>query len=360
MTTLYHGALRRVRVEIDPAALQHNLQRVRDFAPDSRVMAVIKANAYGHGIERCALALAAADQFAVATLDEARFLRQQGCNKPLVVFHGFQDENELAMMAEFRVQPVVHQPWQVDWLVKHGGAGLSIWLKLDTGMHRLGLDEAQFDAAMARLQRLPGLQTVAILSHFANADQENNDNTNKQLELFFKVNSRHGLKASLANSAALIQLPDSRLDVVRPGIMLYGGSPFAWRSARGLGLRPAMRLHSRLLAVRQLAKGDCIGYGSLWCAPQAMPVGVVACGYGDGYPRSAASGAPVRVNGQLTRLLGRVSMDSLFVDLRDIDARAGDEVELWGEHVSVDEVARKAGSISYELLCHAGGLARTR
>ena len=355
------GALRNCRVSLDPQALQHNLNRVRQCAPDSKVMAVIKANAYGHGMLRVADVLSGeqqVDAFAVATAGEAFALRAHGSSKPVTVFHGFSSLQELKRMAELDIRPAIHCMEQIGLLESYRGDALDVWLKLDTGMHRLGIPMAQLDTAMHRLQQHPAIGEIDILSHFANADDPDNNLNNKQIESIIKARNRFNSRLSLANSAAICALADSHFDWIRPGIMLYGASPLQHKSAAELDLQPAMRFTSQLIAIQSLRMGDAIGYGSSWRCPQHMPVGIVAAGYGDGYPRHAQPGTPVQVNGQRASLVGRVSMDSIYVDLRDIEASVGDEVELWGGDLPVDAVAQTAGTIAYELLCNAGSMAK--
>ncbi len=355
---------RNCRIHIDTDALQHNLGRVRHFLRqhgcNSSVMAVIKANGYGHGMLTVADALHEADAFAVATVGEALALREHGVDKPVTVFHGFASDDELQQLARRHIQPAVHSQAQLKLLDAYNGENLSVWLKLDTGMHRLGLPLDDWRSAVAQIEGNSRISLAGVMSHFANADNVDNLYNNRQLEEFIKVKNNVDAPASLANSAAICGLPSSCFDWVRPGIMLYGASPLQQRSAAELGLKPVMRFESRLIAIQQLKRGDAVGYGGLWHCPEDMPVGIVAAGYGDGYPRHANAGTPLWVNGQAARLVGRVSMDSLFVDLRGIEASVGDAVELWGEHVAVDEVADYAGTIAYELLCQAGNAACLR
>lgn len=351
--------IRSARAVIDHDALQHNLRRARQLAPDSRVMAVIKADAYGHGMLDVAHTLRQADGFAVACASEALALRGAGITLPISVFQGFQDVDELQSMAAAGLQPVIHQAWQLDMLEAQAlPARLAVWLKVDTGMGRLGLPLDQAQQAWQRLNACEQVSRVGLMSHFANADQSEHTINRQQIDRFNALARSLPDSApvtSLSNSAGLMSFPDARGDWVRPGIMLYGASPLADTPAADLGLRPAMQLRSRLVAINPRKKGDHIGYGSLWRCPEDMPVGVVGIGYGDGYPRHAEQGTPVWVGGTRTRLLGRVSMDLVTVDLRGIEqARCGDVVELWGGEVAVDEVAHYAGTIAYELLCNVG------
>ena len=349
---------RTASIQIDGDALRHNLARVKQYAPYSKVMAVVKANAYGHDVLTAATYLDDADAFALAMPAEAVALRRAGCTKPLVVLQGFANEDELRLCVKYDLQPVVHQQWQAELLYNASRFSLDVWLKIDTGMHRMGVSLDDVDEAYQTLSSSAVVHSIQCMSHFANADDPDNSLNNKQIERFIKVISNYGVERSMANSAAIISNANSHLEWVRPGIMLYGTSPLLDRSAEELDLKPVMQFESRLAAIQQIHKGESIGYGSTWQCPQDMPVGVVAAGYGDGYPRHAPSGTPLWINGQLCPSVGRVSMDSICVDLRGVDARHGDRVVLWGRELSVDTVASHAGTISYEILCHAGNSAR--
>ena len=345
---------RLARLSIDTAALQHNFQRVKHFAPASKIIAVIKANAYGHGVTTVARALAAADAFGLAMSGEALQLRAAGFQQALLVLQGFYNQAELAALAEQKIASVIHSEEQLVLLEHYRGVVLDVWLKLDTGMHRLGFDPLQAAALVARLQACSGVGKIRLLSHFANAELSDNKLNIKQLNEFIKVNNSFEFEASMANSAALVALPESRFDWVRPGIMLYGSSSLANRSAAELGLKAVMTFTAPVVAVKQLRAGDSIGYGSTWVCQQATRVAYIAAGYGDGYPRQARAGTPVQLNGQRCALIGRVSMDSLCIDIGSLTVAVGDSAELWGAQIPVDEVASCANTISYELLCHAG------
>lgn len=345
-------------VHIDGEALTHNLKRARDLAQGSRVMAVVKADAYGHGMMAAVKNLSEADGFALAMLGEAIALRKAGILQPLTVFQGFADNDELKAMLEFDLQPVIHQSWQIELLEqlasKDSGSSMDVWLKIDTGMHRLGIPLEQVSDSLARLEACSTVDTIRVMSHFANADQPGNTYNTEQLSVFSDQVQGLEYESSMANSAALLTMPASLFDWVRPGIMLYGSSPVVETSASELDLRPVMNFESRLCAINLLKKNDVIGYGSTWRCPEDMAVGIVAAGYADGYPRQARSGTPVWINDHLCPLLGRVSMDSLCIDLRGVEASVGDRVVLWGKELSVDEVASKSDTIGYELLCRAG------
>ena len=356
-----HGSKRHrertARIHIDGDAFRHNLARVRACSPVSKVMAVIKANAYGHGVLTAASHLDDADAFAVAMPAEAVTLRRAGVSKPLVVLQGFADEAELKVCAMHELQPVIHKQWQAELLSGRRSFSLDVWIKIDTGMHRLGVPLQSVEQTYQTLRSCAVVRSVRFMSHFANADQPDHSLNNKQLENLVNVVSAYDAARSMANSAAIVGNPDSHLEWVRPGIMLYGSSPLLDRTADDLDLKPVMQFESRLASIQQVAQGESIGYGSTWQCPEDMPVGVVAVGYGDGYPRHAASGTPVWINDRLCPTVGRVSMDSICVDLRGVDAVHGDRAVLWGKELSVDTVASHADTISYELLCHAGNTA---
>lgn len=346
---------RPVRARIDLSALQTNFSLVRQAAPDSRVMAVIKANAYGHGAVPVARALKQADAFAVASVDEALLLREAGIQQPVLLLQGVFAADELEAAANYDLQVTVHSSEQIDWLEQSRiRSPLQLWLKVDTGMHRLGVP---IEYATTALQRLADLVeqrggSVRLMSHLACADTPESPANDAQLAAFQSIPHR-GLERSLANSAALLSRVDMNFDWVRPGIMLYGASPFDPGAGQTTGLQAVMSFESQLIAVHARKQGDSIGYGQIWHCPADMPVGVVAAGYGDGYPRHAPAGMPVRVNATVVPLIGRVSMDTLFVDLRDQpQAVVGDKVQLWGSHLPAATVAAQAGTISYELFCN--------
>jgi alanine racemase len=349
------------RARIDLQALAHNLSVARSAAPNSRIMAVIKADAYGHGAVPVSRALSGADAFAVASVEEAMQLREAGVRQDIVLLEGVFEPAELELAVTHQLQLVIHTPEQVSWLETfRSDASVRLWLKLNTGMNRLGFSPRDALPVWQRLQRLSYVKSAGLrwMSHLACADEYDNPATSRQLNSFVETlqfaDSLQGARAerSLANSAALLTRPDTHFDWVRPGIMLYGASPMVPGYKSGFDLRPVMTLESRLIAVHELQKGDAIGYGQAWTCPETMPVGVVAIGYGDGYPRHAPSGTPVLVNGTTAPLVGRVSMDMLCIDLRSQpQAKSGDPVILWGEGLPVERIAEQAGSISYELLC---------
>ncbi len=334
--------------------LQHNFSRVRQAAPASRVMAVIKANAYGHGLVRIAQALPETDAFGVVSPEEAILLREAGIERRIVLLEGLFNAEDIALVNGYRLDVVLHSPHQLELLERGRLTGrLDVWLKIDTGMHRLGFAVAEAAAIRARVERLPQVGQVRYMTHFACADDTGDPATRRQLEQFAAVTrDAAGLEATLANSAAVLAWPDSHADWVRPGIMLYGASPLSGHSAGSLDLRPVMTLRSELIAVHSRHRGESIGYGGDWVCPADTRIGVAAIGYGDGYPRHALPGTPVLVNGRRAMLAGRVSMDMLCIDLGlHSDADVGAEVVLWGEALPVDEIAQQSGTIAYELLC---------
>ncbi len=346
---------RRARVTLNSNALSHNLDRVREFSPDSQVMAVIKANAYGHGMLVAAKQLDATDMFAVAMAEEAFVLRASGCTKPVLVLHGFSDTGELEKFAASNISTVVHQSQQLDQLLQSRlSAPVDVWLKVDTGMHRLGISSDDVTAYFSQLKKSSNVKNVYVMSHFSNADDVGNSLNNMQLNNFLKVTNDLDISRSMANSAALMRLPQSHFEVVRPGIMLYGSSPFSDVSAVDFGLRAVMQFESELIDIKPVKAGESIGYGSTYTVEKDLTMGVVAVGYGDGYPRHAKNGTPVWLNQQCCGLLGRVSMDSICIDLSGVETSIGDRVVLWGNELSVDEVAAASDSIAYELLCNAG------
>ncbi len=348
--------MRPICATISLSALRHNLALARARAPGSRVWAVVKANGYGHGLLRAVAAFDAADGFALVEVDAAARLRDQGCTKPLLMIEGFFSPEELAEYSARGLVAVVHNIEQVRMLEKSGfaAAPVAVYLKLNTGMNRLGFRGAEALRALERLRACASVSSIALMTHFAGADGESG--VTEQLEQFRNLELDPSLPRSLANSAALLRYPETHADWVRPGIMLYGCSPFSDESAQALGLKPAMTLRSRIIAVQELQPGAPVGYGAIYTAREPMRIGIVACGYAHGYPRHAPGfndrGTPIIVGGMRTTILGRVSMDMLATDITRIpQAGVGTEVTLWGEGLSADEVAAAAETLSYELLC---------
>ena len=339
---------------IDLGALRHNLKRVRELAPRSKVMAVVKANAYGHGLAIAAQALADADAFAVASLDEAQTVRRAGLANPIVLLEGVFSEQELEEAAQWNCELVVHDDYQLKLIEKSRlRKELGVWLKVDTGMNRLGFAPAAVPDAWRRLSKAKSVRpSLRLMTHFASADEVSNPKTVAQLEAFAVATKGIEAERSIANSAAILAWPHSHFDWVRPGSMLYGASPFATRTGTEDGLKPVMTMETALIAVKKLRKGESVGYGGAFVAQEDMTLGIAAIGYGDGYPRHAPSGTPVLVKGVRVSLVGRVAMDMIALDLRGLrSAAVGDPVVAWGPELPVEEIARAAGTIPLELLC---------
>jgi len=338
---------------IDLSALAHNLTIVRQHAPQARIMAVLKANAYGHGLLHTASALKDVDGFALLELDAAICLRDAGYRQPILLLEGFFSTEELAIFEQYQLSAVIHHTEQIAMLSDSKYNKLDLFIKINTGMNRLGLALEQFPQTIRKLIGNQCAKRITLMTHFACADDPSEEeNVMQQLESFQAVTKGCGYPRSLANSAAIIRYPQTHTDWVRPGIMLYGASPFPDKTALELNLQPAMTLSSRIIAIHELKTGDRVGYHGLFQADHPMRIGIVACGYADGYPRHAPTNTPVLVNNQRSRLLGRVSMDMLAVDLTGIEnAGLNSPVVLWGKEISVDEVAQSAETTSYELLC---------
>jgi alanine racemase len=339
---------------VDAAALRHNLERVRATAPGARVMSVIKANAYGHGLVPAARALDRTDGFAVARLEEGLALRAAGLANAVLLLEGVFSPRQLEAAAQQRFDLMVHSFEQLELLEQRDGREpVSVWIKVDTGMNRLGFRVEQFAAACERLGRVPNVvPRPTLVTHLACADDVGDARTAAQLRAFAEVTAGRVGARSVANSAGLFAWPESRADWVRPGVALYGVSPFPEQTGRELGLRPAMTLRTAVIAVKDVAAGETVGYGGSWRAARPTRMAVVAAGYGDGYPRAAVSGTPVLVEGRRAPLIGRVSMDMLTVDVTGLPpVSPGDEVVLWGEGLPVEEIAGYAGTIPYELIC---------
>jgi alanine racemase len=340
-------------------ALRHHLSQVRRRAPNSRVMAVVKADGYGHGLERVARALSGADAFGVAALSDAERLRAAGLSQPVVLLSGFNDAEDIGQLRRLNVETVVHHASQLQMLEQAApGTPIRCWLKLDTGMHRLGFAPEDLREAYARLQAAPAVDAdIVLMNHFASSDEfigspSHGRQTREQLRVFAEATAGLPGARSLANSAAVLGWPDAHFDWVRPGGALYGISVVEGTTGADFDLRPAMTLATRLIAVNRIRRGERIGYSATWECPEDMPVGVAAIGYGDGYPRRVPAGTPVLVNGARAAIVGRVSMDLMTIDLRtQPDARPGDPVVLWGDPLPVETIAAAAGTIGYEPVC---------
>lgn len=343
--------MRPILASISLSALRHNLDVVRRYAPTSQVMAVVKASGYGHGLLNVAQGLTAANGFAILGLNEAIQLREAGYRQRLLMLEGVFSADELPEVSAHGIDVVVHHREQIAMLKSSQLAKpISVFLKMNTGMNRLGFAPSAFAEAYALLNDCASVKSITAMTHFANADQAHG--IQRSMSRFQATLGHLPLEQSLANSAAILLHPQSHAHWVRPGIMLYGGTPVSNQTAETFGLKPVMTLSSEIISVQTLAKGDGVGYGQTFVAESNMTVGVVACGYADGYPRHAPTGTPIAVNGKLTRTLGRVSMDMLCVDLTDVpEATVGTKVELWGAQVPVDAVADACGTIGYELMC---------
>lgn len=339
---------------IDSAAMRHNLNVARTSAPHSHIWAVVKANAYGHGLARGMRAFSDADGLALIEVDSAVRLREMGWQKPILLLEGFFDHADLPVVASHRIQVAVHSNEQIDMLERAKlASSVDVHLKMNSGMNRLGFAPDEFRVAYARLRGITSVGSISMMMHFANADDPDNAGMpmQEQLHRFQSVTAGLTGARSVSNSAAVLTRPDVAADWVRPGVMLYGGTP-GGRTAAEFGLRPAMTLESEIIGIQHIQAGDAVGYGSRFIADRPMTTGVVACGYADGYPRHAPNGTPVVVDGTKTRIVGRVSMDMITVDLTDVPtAHVGSKVVLWGEGLPIDEVATAAGTIGYELMC---------
>lgn len=340
---------------IDLTALQHNFACVKHFAPNSRVMSVVKANGYGHGIVEVAQALSASDAFSVARLSEALHLRESGIQQAIVVLEGVNTASDLQLAADNDISLVFTTLLQIELAVSTSltKALMFCWIMVETGMHRLGIPTEKLEHAIQSLNRTDNISdAIGIMSHFANADLLGDERNQHQLDQIMHCAKQYDLAVSMANSAAILSFADSHADWVRPGIMLYGSSPFSSQSAHNLNLKPVMKLTSTLIAIQNLQAGDEVGYGGDWVADHATRIGIVSIGYGDGYNRQLSNSGLVEIEGNVVAVLGRVSMDMIAIDLSHVlAAKVGNEVILWGcEQLSIDSIAKRANTISYELL----------
>jgi alanine racemase len=352
--------IRLIRALVDTHALRHNLGTIRAYAPGSKVMAVIKANAYGHGLVSTALALADADSFAVARLEEGIALRSAGVRAPIVLLEGIVNAEQLAEAAHYGFELVVHDPLQLKLLEAHRGAErFVVWIKMDTGMNRLGFRPEAFASALSRLRTMPvPALELRVMTHLARADERSESMTRDQVGRFEATLSSAGLAGaqrlatSIGNSAGTLGWPQAHGDWVRPGLALYGVSPFAGETADKHGLRNVMTLETTVLTVREVKRGETVGYAGAWRAARDSSIAILAAGYGDGLPRHLANGTPVLIGGARHPLVGRVSMDMIAVDVTGVPKVAtGNRAVIWGEGLPVEEVAAFAGTIPYELLC---------
>lgn len=345
--------MRQATVYIDRAALQYNLNRVRQLAPTAKIVSMVKANAYGHGVKDCLAALQDSDAFGVACLQEALEIRELGFQQPITLIEGVFTEDEMPIVIEQNIEIVVHQPEQVTWLIAHKDAyiskNLKVWVKLNSGMNRLGF---KLEVIKEVIQQLKSAGFTCVLAmHFANADADHPLN-DKQIRQFLEVkNDCAPILASCCNSAAIYKYPELHFDFVRPGIMLYGATPFADRDIYALDLKPVMTFSAEIIALNEIQAGEQVGYGSTFTADKAMQLAIVSIGYGDGYPRAFFAQNFVAIKGQKAPVVGRVAMDMIAIDVTGLDVQLGTEVELWGKQRLVDDVAAANGTIGYELLC---------
>lgn len=342
------------RAVIDLSACRHNLSVAKQFAPDSKCIAIIKANAYGHGMVNIAKALNDADAFGVARIGEAIQLREAGITSPILLLEGFFSEEELSLVREHKIDTVIHSESQLQLLDKSSGEAISVVLKIDSGMHRLGFAPEEIKTISQQLEKNTNInQPLKFMTHFSNADDKHDDKTLKQIDVFYRsIDDVTYNEISIANSAGILGWPQSHAEWNRPGIMLYGVSPFINAKAEDHNLKPVMTLSSQIISIKSVKKGEAIGYGGTYICEKDMTIGIVAVGYGDGYPRHAKTGTPVLVNGKRCSLLGRVSMDMICVDLSEqTNPAVNDPVVLWGEDLPIEEIAASSETIGYELLC---------
>lgn len=352
-------SIRTATALIDRNALLNNFEAIKQIAPHSKILAVLKANGYGHGLERIAKALPYADAFGVARLDEALALRAAGVIKPIVLLEGFFSAEDLPILSVNNFQTIIHNQTQLDAITSpdlHIDKPLTVWLKVDTGMHRLGINAEDFQPFYQQLNYCKNVQhPVVLMSHLASADDLNNDSTSLQLAAFEALTQERDEPKSLANSAATLAWPSTHFDWVRPGLILYGVSPMSDRKGfeEKITIEPVMTLQSSIIAIREIAAGESVGYGGAWTSSKKTTIAVVAIGYGDGYPRHAENGTPVLINERIVPLIGRVSMDMITVDLGENPTdKIGDIAILWGKGLPVEDVAEHASTIPYELLCN--------
>ncbi|MDA3509195.1 alanine racemase [Acinetobacter junii] len=345
--------MRQATIYIDSKALQYNLNRVKQLAPHSQIVSMVKANAYGHGVQDCLAALNATDAFGVACLEEALEIRRLGYTQPITLIEGVFTEDEMEDVIQQKLECVVHRHEQVEWLIQNNEAynalGLKVWVKLNSGMNRLGFKSNEIIAVIHQLKSLNF--NCVLTMHFANADVDHPLNE-QQIQQFLDVkNACEPILASCCNSAAIYKYPNLHFDYVRPGIMLYGSTPFADKDVNELDLKPVMSFEAEIIALNQIQAGESVGYGSTFTATNSMQIAIVSIGYGDGYPRAYVKPNYVAIDKQLTPVIGRVSMDMIAIDTTNLQVKVGTKVELWGKTRLVDDVANANGTIGYELLC---------
>ncbi|MDO8954176.1 MAG: alanine racemase [Gammaproteobacteria bacterium] len=339
----------RIWAEINTAALQHNLSRVRELAPRSKVVAMVKTNAYGHGLLQCASILQNADYLGVATLDEAIAIRIHGIKTPVLLMPGFQSEKELQLIEEYNIDSVVYDPFQLALLAK-ASKTINVWLKLETGMHRLGFAPEVAVASIEQALGLAHVNVVALMTHFASADSPDPTKTEEQVQAFKAIVDQFDIPLSVSNSSAILRYPGLDSDFIRPGIMLYGVSPLINGQASDHNILPVMTLKASIMRLMDLKPGESVGYGSEWMAMRPSKVAVISAGYGDGYPRRP-QGVMALVNGYTVPVIGRASMDYLTIDVTDVPVvELQDAVTLWGEGLAIETLVATIGASSYALL----------
>ncbi len=345
--------MRNSQITVSIQALQHNLQKVRDLCPHSKIVAMVKANAYGHGLLPVAKALSHADMLGVALVEEAAVLRAAHIKNAIVVLEGAFSREELLDAIHLKLDLVVHHEQQVALLENTSTSEpLNIWLKINTGMNRLGFNPEHVISIYDRLSNIPYIKSIKLLTHFASADDKTSSQTEEQIAIFQNICKQlPDFELSMANSAAILNWPQTQVDWVRPGIMLYGCSPCANQSADALGLLPAMTVSAPVMAVHRVRQGDKVGYGGTWQASKETTIAVIAIGYGDGYPRHAQEGTPVLLGSTTGKLVGRVSMDMITVDFGDYPVEVGAICTLWGKGLPIEEVAEYCNTIPYTLVC---------
>ncbi len=346
--------MRQATVYIDSEALQYNLNRVKQLAPTAKIVSMVKANAYGHGVKDCLAALASTDAFGVACLEEALEIRELGYQQPITLIEGIFSAEEMQIVIDQNIEIVVHHQQQLDWLRAQKDAyiakNLKVWVKLNSGMNRLGFKVDEIIDVIHQL-KADGFNCVLAM-HFANADADNHPLNEQQKQQFLHVKEACApILASCCNSAAIFKWPELNFDFVRPGIMLYGASPFADKTVEDLDIQPVMTFTAEIIALNTIQAGESVGYGSTFIADKETELAIVSIGYGDGYPRAFFKQNYVAINGQKVPVVGRVAMDMIAIDVTDLNAQLGTQVELWGKHRLVDDVAEANGTIGYELLC---------
>lgn len=346
--------MRQATVYIDSEALQYNLNRVKQLAPTAKIVSMVKANAYGHGVKDCLAALASTDAFGVACLEEALEIRELGYQQPITLIEGIFSAEEMQIVIDQNIEIIVHHQQQLDWLRAHKDAyiakNLKVWVKLNSGMNRLGFKVDEIIDVIHQL-KADGFSCVLAM-HFANADADNHPLNEQQKQQFLHVKEACApILASCCNSAAIFKWPELNFDFVRPGIMLYGASPFADKTVEDLDILPVMTFTAKIIALNTIQAGESIGYGSTFIVDKEKELAIVSIGYGDGYPRAFFKQNYVAINGQKVPVVGRVAMDMIAIDVTGLHAQLGTQVELWGKHRLVDDVAEANGTIGYELLC---------